>query len=104
MNKFKNIRAGAYASKREAKRAAELKLLARAGKVRFLKEQVKYVLIPKQDGEMECSYIADFVFYEETEPGVFKQVTEDTKGVRTPLYVVKRKLMLFVHGIRVREV
>ena len=49
--------------------------------------------------ERECAYIADFVY---TENG--KIVVEDTKGLRTKDYIIKRKLMLYVHNIRVREV
>ena len=61
--------------------------------------QTPYELIPKQSGERACKYIADFVYIENG-----KQIVEDTKGVKTPLYVVKRKLMLWVHGIKIREV
>lgn len=44
-------------------------------------------------------YIADFVYHEDG-----MQVVEDTKGVRTADYIIKRKLMLWVHGIRIKEV
>ncbi len=47
--------------------------------------------------ERECSYIADFVYIKNG-----KIVVEDTKGVRTKEYIIKRKLMLYVHNIRVR--
>jgi hypothetical protein len=49
--------------------------------------------------ERECSYVADFVFQENG-----KMVVEDTKGVKTKDYIIKRKLMLYVHGIRIKEV
>ena len=88
-----------FDSKKEANRYEELRLLARAGEIQYLELQKEYELIPKQDGERACKYIADFVYMENG-----KQVVEDTKGVKTPLYVVKRKLMLWVHGIRIREV
>lgn len=107
MSKYGNKRENGYASKREAKRAAELKLLELAGAIKDLREQVEYVLIPKQQGERSCKYIADFV-YEEREPvkdaNVFATVVEDAKGYRDPVYRIKRKLMLKVHGIRIREV
>lgn len=51
--------------------------------------------------ERACRYIADFV-YTDNETG--QTVVEDTKGVRTKEYIIKRKLMLFVHGIRIREI
>jgi len=99
MNKYRNQKSGSYASKREAKRANELKLLARAGEITDLEEQVPFELIPKQLGERSCKYVADFRYKEN---GV--TVVEDAKGYRDPVYRIKRKLMMFVHGIRVREV
>ena len=93
-----------FDSKREAERYQELLLLERAGEISHLLRQVKYVLIPSQkiDGkvvERECSYKADFVYLENG-----KTVVEDVKGFRTSEYKIKRKLMLQVHGIRIREV
>lgn len=93
-----------FDSKKEAQRYAELKLLERSGAIHNLQRQVRYELIPaqKKDGktvERACHYIADFVY---TENG--KTVVEDVKGFRTKEYVLKRKLMLRVHGIEVREV
>lgn len=103
-----------FDSKKEANRYCELKLLQQAGEISDLRLQVKYTLIPaqrepdtigKRGGikkgkliERECSYIADFVYQENG-----KTVVEDTKGVRTKEYIIKRKLMLWVHGIRIKE-
>jgi hypothetical protein len=89
----------AFDSKKEAKRYQELKLLERGGVISDLDCQVKFELIPKQEGERPCYYVADFVY---TENG--KKVVEDVKGFRTDVYKLKRKLMLWVHGIRVVEV
>jgi hypothetical protein len=89
----------AFDSKKEAKRYQELKLLERGGVISDLDCQVKFELIPKQEGERPCYYVADFVY---TENG--KKVVEDVKGFRTDIYKLKRKLMLWVHGIRVVEV
>lgn len=102
-NKYRAIKTGKYASKGEAARAQELALLARAGAIADLAEQIPYLLIPAQRDALgkavrPCVYIADFVF---TENG--KTVVEDFKGMRTPVYLIKKKLMLFVHGITVRE-
>jgi hypothetical protein len=88
--------------------------MERSGKIQNLERQVKFVLIPAQYEpdkvgtrgglkrgkllERECSYIADFVY---TENG--KQVVEDSKGFRTADYKIKRKLMLSVHGIKIKE-
>lgn len=104
-----------FDSKREARRYDELLLLEQAGEIKNLRRQVKFVLIPTQREpniigprggvkkgkllEHECSYIADFVYGENG-----KMVVEDTKGMRTKDYIIKRKLMLHVHGIRIREV
>lgn len=89
----------AFDSKKEAKRYQELKLLERGGVISDLDYQVKFELIPKQEGERPCYYVADFVY---TENG--KKVVEDVKGFRTDVYKLKRKLMLLVHSIRIKEV
>lgn len=104
-NKFGAKKSGGYDSRREHRRANELKIMQRAGLISNLREQVKYVLIPSQrdtEGrllERECSYFADFVYCKD---GL--TVVEDTKGVRTPEYIIKRKLMLFVHGVSIVEI
>ena len=90
-------------SKKEAKRCNELTILENAGYIQDLQQQVKFVLIPSQKiggkvVERECSYYADFVY---TENG--RQIVEDTKGFRTADYKLKRKLMLYVHGIHINE-
>ena len=105
-------------SRKEARRYEELLLLQRVGKISDLCTQVPYELIPAQyetyerygkkgqrlkDGqrlvERACTYVADFVY---TENG--KTIVEDTKGVRTPDYIIKRKLMLHIHGIKIHEI
>jgi hypothetical protein len=83
---------------KEANRWCELKLLERAGMIQDLQRQVKYELIPKQDGERPVYYIADFVY---TENG--KRIVEDTKGMRTKEYKLKKKMMLYFHGIKIKE-
>lgn len=93
-----------FDSKLEAHRYRELQLLERAGEISDLQRQVKYELIPSQklDGkvvERAVTYVADFVYTENN-----KRVVEDTKGVRTKDYIIKRKLMLYVHHIRIKEV
>lgn len=95
-----------FDSKREAARYAELKLLQRAGHISDLELQPSFELIPTQrrdDGKAErnCVYIADFS-YHDNETG--QRVIEDAKGAKTRDYVIKRKLMLQVHGISVREI
>lgn len=103
--KYHATKSGGYDSKKEHQRANQLKLMQRAGLISNLREQVKYVLIPTQRDsqgnllERECSYYADFVYDKD---GV--TVVEDTKGFRTPEYKLKRKLMLHVHGISIKEI
>lgn len=107
-----------FDSRKEAKRFAELAQLERAGHIANLQRQVKFVLIPtqrepdtvgKRGGiikgkllEKEVAYHADFVYMRD---GV--QIVEDTKSPPTrkePKYIIKRKLMLYVHGIRIKEI
>ena len=95
-----------FDSRKEAHRYCELSMLERTGRIKDLKQQVKYVLIPAQRDktgkllEREASYIADFVYFD---IALGREVVEDTKGVRTDVYKLKKKLMLWVHGIRVEE-
>jgi hypothetical protein len=106
-----------FDSKREAKRYSELLLLEQAGVITNLQRQVKYVLIPAQREpdtvgarggihkgkliEKECAYYADFVYFDREKQ---EMVVEDTKGMKTTEYIIKRKLMSFRHGIRIKEV
>lgn len=108
MNKYNNIKCEGYASKKEYHRAKELRMLESKGVISDLKEQVKYELIPSQREtsdpkskvvERAVSYIADFEYLRD---GVL--ITEDTKGVKTKEYIIKRKLMLYMYGIKIREV
>lgn len=110
-----------FDSHHEYERWCQLKLLVRAGKIHDLHRQVRFELIPTQyeryerysqktgkrlaDGqrclEQSCTYVADFVYWEGD-----KMIVEDAKSeaTRTDAYVIKRKLMLERHGIRIREV
>lgn len=96
-----------FDSLKEARRYGELSMLQKAGYITDLELQKKFVLIPKQTdkygklAERECSYRADFV-YTDTETG--ETIVEDTKGFRTETYKIKKKLLLYVHGIRIREI
>lgn len=104
-----------FDSVKEYRRYCELSLLEKAGAIKDLKRQVEFVLIPtqrepdsvgKRGGiikgktiELAVKYVADFVY---TENG--KQVVEDTKGFKTKDYILKRKMMLYFHGIRIKEI
>ena len=108
-----------FDSKKEYARFWDLSMLQRAGEISNLRRQVAFELIPAQyeeyerfsqktgkrlkDGrrmlERECTYIADFVYMQNG-----AQVVEDTKGMRTKDYIIKRKLMLYLLGIKIHEI
>lgn len=104
-----------FDSVKEYRRFCELTLLQRAGSITELQRQVEFVLIPAQKEpdtvgvrggvkkgktiELAVKYVADFVYKENG-----KTVVEDTKGFKTKDYIIKRKLMLWVHGIRIKEI
>ena len=106
MPKYNNCRSYGFDSKKELKRFAELQALEKSGEITDLRRQVKFELIPAQkdkDGrsiERGCNYIADFVYNRNGE-----MIVEDvkSKATMTSVYVLKRKLMLHVHGIRIQE-
>lgn len=94
-----------FDSKAEHKRWQHLAMLERAGEIRDLRCQVPFELIPAQvspSGKKErpTVYLADFVY--RAQDGA--EVVEDVKGAVTPEYRLKRKLMLWRHGIEVKEV
>lgn len=94
-----------FDSCKEANRYAELKLLQRAGEITDLRTQVKYTLIPAQKKpsggtERACTYTADFVYRDKSG----REIVEDVKGMRTQQYIIRRKLMLYLNGIEVKEV
>lgn len=113
-----------FDSSKEAKRYRALKEKAEKGQITSLQRQVKFALIPaqyeesnevftkgprkgqKKPGkllERECAYIADFVYIENGQ-----QVVEDTKGCKAgaayAIYKIKRKLMLYKYGIKIKEI
>lgn len=97
----------AFDSKKEARRYAELRLLERAGEIQLLRTQPKFNLLPSKrrpDGVMErsLSYTADFEYRDKAG----QVIVEDCKSPasRTQQYVIRRKLMLYLFGIAVREV
>lgn len=98
-----------FDSRKEANRWHELKLMEKAGEISGLQRQVPFVLIPEQRAggkvvERACKYIADFVYYLPIPFGGLEMVVEDAKGVKTDTYKIKKKLMLWVHGIQIKEV
>ncbi len=95
-----------YDSKKEANRAIELEEQERLGIITHLEKQKKYVLQPsfKFLGKTvrEISYVADFVYEENGET-----IVEDVKSPITrsnPVYKIKKKMMMYVYKIKIREV
>lgn len=107
-----------FASTKEGNRYKELLLLERAGHISDLRIQVPYELIPAQYEtvhvftpkthkqktvkklvERKVVYVCDFQYTKDGET-----IVEDAKGMRTKEYIIKRKLMLYVHGVRIQEV
>lgn len=102
---------------KEYRRYLDLILLEKEGSIKDLQRQVKYLLIPAQREpdsvgkrgavkkgkliEREVAYFADFVY---TDTATGETVVEDTKGMRTTDYILKRKMMLFFYGIRIKEI
>lgn len=123
MAKYKNekvtVNGETFDSRKEFYRYLELRLMERAGKITDLRRQVRYELVPPQYDSVErysektgrrlrggkkiaergVYYIADFVY------GLpdGSTVVEDVKGMKTADYVIKRKLMRHVHGIKILE-
>lgn len=90
-----------FASKAEARRYGELRLLERAGKIAGLELQPRYRLVV--NGVLIGTYVGDFRYEEDTAEPFDPEVVEDVKGVKTPVYRLKKKLMKAIYGIEIRE-
>lgn len=94
-----------FDSRKEANRYQELLILEKMKEIKDLQRQVQYELLPSQkvNGkvvERSVTYVADFAYIDKDG----KEVVEDTKGFKTKDYIIKRKLMLYIHGIQIREI
>lgn len=97
-----------FDSRKEGRRYQELLLLQKAGKISDLKCQVSFPLLPSQRykdpvtgkwrTERACKYVADYTYIEDG-----KLIVEDVKGMKTKEYILKRKMLLYFTGIRIRE-
>ena len=95
-----------FASKLEAKRYTELKLLEQQGIIKDLKLQPTYDLIPsfKKDNKTyrKSTYKADFSYFDIENN---KIVIEDTKGFKTPVYMLKKKLFEYNYpNLTIKEI
>lgn len=86
-----------FASQKEGRRYAELKLMLKSRLIADLKLQPKIDLCIAPYGKV-CSYIADFFYTEKGQP-----VYEDVKGFKTPIYKLKKKLVKALLNIEIRE-
>ena len=112
-----------FDSNKEARRWEQLLLLQRAGEITSLRRQVRYELVPAQYEtrirystktgkrikdevklvERKVEYIADFTY---TDAKSGELIVEDVKSeaTKTPEFIIKKKLMLAVHGIKVKVI
>lgn len=88
-----------FASKKEGARYQQLKLLERGSVITDLKLQqpIKCVV----NGIHVCKYISDFSYYDREKNAV---IFEDAKGFKTPVYLLKKKLVFACTGIEITEV
>ena len=91
-----------FMSSKEGKRYLQLKELQNKGEITDLKLQVPFILIPSfnlgKKRYREMKYIADFVYIKDGQ-----QIVEDTKGYRTEIYKIKKKLMAYIYQIEIKE-
>lgn len=103
MNKYRNVPTVVdnirFASKAEAKRYRDLKLLEAGGKIGDLECQPRIPLVV--NGVKVGVYVADFSYFD-AESGMV--VLEDVKGVRTPLFKLKKALVKALYGREIVEV
>ena len=101
MSKYRAVRTTVdnitFASKAEARRYQELRMLVRAGKIEHLHLQPRYPLVVNR--VKIGAYVGDFLYQRD---GV--EVLEDVKGCPTPVYRLKKKLMKAIYGIEIQEV
>jgi len=89
-----------FDSKKEAEYYLYLCQQRKEWRISSFDMQVRFDLIPSQPGERPVYYKADFVTYKDGK----RLDVIDCKGMRLPVYVIKRKLMLWVHGIKIKEI
>ena len=88
-----------FASKKEARRYRELKILEKCGDIAHLETQPRFVIMIGKD--KICTYVADFRYFNSK-----TQVTviEDVKGIQTPVYKLKKKLVKALYDINIIEI
>ena len=89
-----------FDSKWEAERYGQLSSMALAGVVKDLQRQVKYEIVV--NNYKICNYIADFVYTFVHENGKEEKIVEDAKGVQTPDFKLKMKLVKALFDIDIK--
>ena len=94
-----------FDSKAESRRYSELKLLERVGDIKDLELQPQFQIAI--NGVKVCTYKSDFQYFEKLtqtdDETAWVNIVEDVKGMKTPVYRLKKKLMKAVHNIEIRE-
>lgn len=90
-----------FDSKKESETYKKLLILEQAGMITDLRLQVPFVLVPKNGKERAVKYVADFTFIENGLHVVADAKSEITRKNRA--YIIKRKLMLSKHGVKIKE-
>ena len=98
-NKKVTVQGIKFDSKWESERYLYIKSLERAGRVRNLELQVRFNLLVND--QKICAYIADFRYEKENANGDWETIIEDAKGVETPEFKLKKKLMKACLGIEI---
>lgn len=89
-----------FASRREARRYRQLRLLEAAGVIARLELQPEFRC--EVNGRLVCKYFADFRYFDHDRDEV---VIEDVKGVRTDVYRLKKRLVEALYpGVEIEEI
>ena len=98
-NKKTTIHGITFDSKWESERYLYLKSLEKAGRIKDLELQPRYNILV--NNQKICAYVADFKYNKENADGVWEHIVEDAKGVETPEFKLKKKLMKAVFDIEI---
>ena len=96
-NKKTTVHGITFDSKWESERYLYLKSLEKAGRVKDLELQPRYNIMVND--QKICAYVADFKYNKESADGIWQHIVEDAKGVETPEFKLKKKLMKAVFDI-----
>ena len=100
--KYRNIKTAVdgvvFDSQKEARRYGELRLMERAGQIHDLALQPRFPIVI--NGVKVCTYVADFSYHDQQD----RKFYEDVKGMLTPMYRLKKKLVKAVYGVEITEV